>query len=92
MYKDVLHASELHHDHVPEDEKYKDTRALLRMVLQVLFTSRAGTGGDGPCIRFSSITRDHKRIMETFRILEAPFQRRIRQHFDIIKAKYTRTV
>ena len=70
----------------------KDTRVLLRMRLQALFTSRADTGGDESCNRFGGITRDHRRIMETFSILEAEFQRRIRQPFDIIEAKYTRAV
>ena len=76
----------------PDILEAKDTRALLRMGLQVLFTSRADTGGDEPYNRFGGITRDHRRIMETFSILEAEFQSRIRQPFDIIEAEYTRVV
>ena len=68
----------------------KDTSMLLRMGLQVLITSR--TAGDESYNKFSGITRDHRRIMETFIILEAEFQSRIRQPFDIIEAKYTRVV
>ena len=62
------------------------------MGLQVLFTSRAHTGGDKSCNKSSCITRDHRKIMETFNVLEGEFHRRIRQPFDIIEAKYTRAV
>ena len=70
----------------------KETRVVLRMGIQVLFTSRAHTSGDKSCNKSSVITRDHRKIMETFNVLEAEFHRRIRQPFDIIKAKYTRAV
>ena len=70
----------------------KETRALVRMGLRVFFTSRAHTGGEKSCNKSIDITRNHRKIMKTFNVLEAEFHRRIRQPFDIIEAKYTRAV
>ena len=55
----------------------KETRTLLRMGLQMVFMSGAHPGGDKSYNKFSGITRDHRRIMETFNVLEAEFHRRI---------------
>ena len=72
--------------------KVKETRALVRMGLRVFFTSRAHTGGEKSCNKSSDITRNHRKIMKTFNVLEAEFHRRIQQPFNIIEAKYTRAV
>ena len=70
----------------------KETMAMLKMGLQMLFRSRANPGGDKYDNKFSSITKGHRRIMETFNVLEVEFPRRIRHPFDLIEDKYTRAV
>ena len=63
----------------PDILNAKDTRTVLRMALQVLFTSRADTGGNKSGNRFCGIVRNHRRIMATFGILETEFYGRIWQ-------------